>query len=543
MLEFLELAGAVALLLWGIRMVQTGFSRLLGSKLERVLRRATQTRPKAFVVGAGSALMLQSSTAVILMISGFASAGMMTVSAALATVLGAELGASVAALILNLNVRVLSAPLIFIGYVMFLSSNDRLYKHMGRILIGLGLVLLALTLISGVTSALQHSDLFSVVMDTVARDSSLALTLMAILTWLIHSTLAVVLIIAQFVQDGTMDTGLALVLILGANLGGAMPALVAGWSQKGVGRGVVVANLGFRASAVVFGSVMLLFFNDLIITYLPEGAFGVVLFHFTLNLITGLLMLLFLPFIVRRAEPRMQAGGQKSFSIEDQGHRTIYLSANDHKSPDRAIVNASNEALHIADVVYKMLNYSVEAFDDQTLVSQIRALDDDIDNLHREALLYIVSIDEVQDEELQVLLRKRCNRVIDFMTNLEHIGDVIESSLMHLANNKQRQRIEFLPEQRKSIVRLHEELVEAFRLSQAVFTSQSPELAKELLSTKRRYRADILRIRRKHIEGLTGGVSESMEATQIFMDILRDMQRISSHLTAVAYQVLGQPKE
>ncbi len=539
MLDFLELAGAIALLLWGIRMVQTGFSRMLGNRLERVLRRATQTRPLAFAVGTGSALLLQSSTAVVLMISGFAASGMMTVGAALATVLGAELGASIAALILNLNVQALAPPLIFAGYLFFVVSKARVYKHLGRILVGLGLVLLALSLISGVTSALQDSALFSAVMDTVASDSSLALMLMAAMTWLIHSTLAVVLILAQFVQDGTIEPGLALVLILGANLGGAMPALVAGWASKGVGRGIVVANLGFRASAVLAGSVALYFFSDTLVDILPAGATGVVVFHFALNLVTGLLMLALLPLIVRRAEPKMRASEKPAFSIQAQGHRAIYLSANDHRNPDRAIVNASNEALHIADVVYKMLNYSLEAFNDRAVADQISSLDDDIDNLHREALLYIVSIDEVADDELQALLRKRCNVVIDFMTNLEHIGDVIESSLMHLARNKQRRNVHFLPEQKKAIAALHEELVDAFRLSQAVFTSNSPEMAKELLATKRRYRADILRIRRKHIEGLTGGVSEDMEATQIFMDVLRDFQRISSHMTAVSYQVLG----
>lgn len=542
MTAFLELAGAVALLLWGIRMVQTGFSRLLGSKLERVLRRATRTRPQAFSVGAGSALMLQSSTAVVLMIAGFASSGMMTVSAALATVLGAELGASIAALILNLDVRVLAAPLLFLGYMLFITSQNRVNKHIGRIVIGLGLVLLALTLISHVTSALHDSELLSVVLDTVAADSSLALILMALLTWLIHSTLAVILILAQFVQDGAIDPGLALVLILGANLGGAMPALVAGWAMKGAGRGVVVANLGFRTCVVVAGMVLLWLAEAPVLDLLPEGAQGIVLFHFALNLVAGLILLAGLPLIVRRAEPRMLAGEKKRFSINEQGHRTIYLSANDRQNPDRALANARNEALHIADIVYKMLNYSLEALKDPEVVRQIRLLDDDIDNLHREALLYIVSIEEDKDEELQALLRKRSNRIIDFMTNLEHIGDIIESSLMHLANTKLRQNIEFSPEQRKTIARLHEELVDAFRLSQAVFTSDSEQLAKELLATKRTYRADILRQRRKHIEGLTGGVGDNMEATQVFMDILRDLQRISSHLTAVSYQVLGQPK-
>lgn len=538
MLETFELAGAVTLLLWGIRMVQTGCSRLLGNRLERILRRATRKRPMAFGAGTLSALTLQSSTAVVLMVAGFTSTGMMTLYAALGTVLGAEIGASIAALILNLNIRALAPVFMAIGYVLFAASSHRTHKHAGRVLIGIGFILLALTLLGSVTSGLQDSPLFSIVIGTVAQDNALAFVFMALVTWLMHSTLAAVLILVQFVQDGTIDLSLALVLLLGANLGGAMPALIAGWSMRGSGRSVVLSNLLFRALIVMLGLIVLFTPGSPVMSWLPESGQSVVWFHFTLNLFGGSLLLLCLPLIEPPVAQWANRADHKRFSISEHGHRAIYLAAGDQDNPRRALANARNEALHIADVVYKMLNYTLEAFKDEAVVEQINRLDDDIDSLHREALLYIVSIDDHDDKDRREELRVQGNNIIDFMTNLEHIGDIIESSLMHLATSKKRLNITFTDEQANTVSQLHEELVDAFRLSQAVFTSASQDMAKELLSTKRQYRSKILRIRRLHIESLTGGISENMASTQLFMDVLRDLQRVSSHLTAVAYQVI-----
>jgi phosphate:Na+ symporter len=168
-------------------------------------------------------------------------------------------------------------------------------------------------------------------------------------------------------------------------------------------------------------------------------------------------------------------------------------------------------------------------------VRQISEMDDDIDRLHREAMNYALSIQAIDNQEGY---RRSREEIIGFMTNLEHIGDIIDESLMHLARHKQKEGVQFNDAQTGVINQLHEELVDAFRLSQAVFTSDSGELAQELLSTKRRYRKTVLSARQAHIDQLGGHHRENLVSTQIFMDVLRDLQRICSHLTAVAYPVL-----
>jgi phosphate:Na+ symporter len=534
----IQLAGAIALLLWGIRMVQTGFSRLLGSRMERLLRKTTRNRPLAFSSGAGAAFLLQSSTAVVLMVGGFTASSMMTLTAALATVLGAEFGASLAAFLLNLDVQALALPLVLLGFVFFKNSDTRSWKHTGRITIGIGLVLLSLDLIGDSTSMLGQSDIMALIINRVETDSALAITLMAILTWLIHSTLASVLLIAQFVSDDAISMNAGLFMLLGANLGGAMPALIAGWSLNRKGRQVVIGNLIFRGAAMVLGLLILTLTAGLLTDYLPSGSLGIVIAHSLLNLINGVVLMLFLPLllpVINRSAP----GETQSTDLSQEEDVPIYLAIDDIHNPRRAMANVRNEAMHIADVVFRMLNNSMDAFDDKELARQISELDDDIDRLHREALNYILSIDASDHSQVTQSLRRE---IIIYMTNLEHIGDIIDASLMHQARTKVRNHVDFSTEQKAVLERLHDELVDAFRLSQAVFTSDSLTLAQDLLAVKRNYRSEIMAARHAHLDQLGGHHSENLLSTQIFIDVLRDMQRICSHLTAVAYPVIKRKK-
>jgi phosphate:Na+ symporter len=534
----IQLAGAIALLLWGIRMVQTGFSRLLGSRLERLLRKTTRNRPLAFSSGASAAFLLQSSTAVVLMVGGFTEASMMTLTAALATVLGAEFGASLAAFLLNMDVQALALPLVLLGFIFFKNSSSRAWKHVGRITIGVGLVLLSLDLIGNSTSALGGSDIMALIINRVESDSALAITLMAILTWLIHSTLASVLLIAQFVHDDAISMNAGFFMLLGANLGGAMPALIAGWSLNRKGRQVVIGNLIFRGAAVVIGLLIIGLSGPYLALYLPGGSLGIVIAHSALNLINGLILMIFLPWLV----PLLSRSGpieRNSTNLSQEEDLPIYLAIDDIHNPRRAMANVRNEAMHIADVVFRMLNNSMDAFEDKELARQISELDDDIDRLHREALNYILSIDESDHSYSTQSVRRE---IIIYMTNLEHIGDIIDASLMHQARSKVRNHVQFDTDQKAVLDHLHDQLVDAFRLSQAVFTSDSLTLAQDLLSVKRAYRAEIMAARHAHLDQLGGHHSENLLSTQIFIDVLRDMQRICSHLTAVAYPVIKRKK-
>jgi len=315
-------------------------------------------------------------------------------------------------------------------------------------------------------------------------------------------------------------------------VGGAVPAFVAGWGFPGNGRQVVLGNLIFRISAVGLGVLLMVFFDDQIVDWLPSNAMGIVIAHCVLNLLNGLLLLSVLPFIEPAFRRKFNPSDVTSFNQDKDN--PIYLAVEDINNPRRAIANVRNEALHIADIVYRMLNHSFDAFSDRELSKQISSLDEDIDRLHREALNYVVSIGNASKEGIG----GESHEIITYMTNLEHIGDIIESSLMNSARNKLNNEAQFDSVQTAVINKLHEKLVDAFRLSQAVFTSDSLSLAKELIDFKRKYRSAIFKARFDHLDRLTGHHSENLIMTQILLDVLRDMQRICSHLTSIAYLVV-----
>lgn len=530
MVVIVQLAGAIAVLLWGIHMVQDAIQRLLGSKLERYLRKLTKNRPLAFATGAASAFILQSSTAVILMVANFSNARLIGLFAALGVVIGAELGSSVASILLSLNIQAFALPLIILGYVLYKSGKTKVFDNTGKLLIGFGFILLGLFLIASVTFGLHTSDLFSIILSMLEDDKILSIFIMSILTWFIHSSLAAVLIIAQFAQDGTVEFKTALFLLLGANLGGAMPALVAGWAQGGLGRVIVASNLFFKSFIVFLGIILIYLIGDYLVIYF-SGSFGVVAAHFTLNLIGGTILIFFVPVTSKLINNLVLRDVIKSKVLDNNA--PIYLSYADISNPGRVLANSSNEALHMADIVYLMLNNSFDAFSDYRVINEVRVLDDKVDNLHRESLNYLVSASANKSMD-----KIEKHKIIRFITNLEHAGDIIDSSLMQIAQNKFNLNIQFDENKLKIIEKLHTELVDIFRLSQAVFNSNDYNLASELLDLKRKYKLKTLRVRDDHISDLTGHFSEDIYETQLFIDILRDFQRLSTHFANVSYAVI-----
>ncbi|PPC74321.1 hypothetical protein C4K68_25605 [Pokkaliibacter plantistimulans] len=531
MSELIHLAGAIALLLWGIRMVRTGFERAYGRRLETAVRVLTRRRPMAALLGVGAAGALQSSTAVVLLATGFVATGALGLMPALALSIGAEIGSSLVALLLSLNLSLLSPLLLLAGYLAFNNATSRLTKYWGRIGLGLGLLLLALKLIAQTTAVMRSGDGMEYLTAILAHDTALTLFLMALFTWVVHSSLAVILITAHLTMDGAIPPEMAMIMVLGANLGGALPALSAGWAMGPQGRVVIWGNLAIRLCAVLIG-FLLYGVNSLPSHWLTGwGLTSPVLFHVLINMLSGLLLLGLLPRLVPLLVRLVPA--QQPVALDEA--QPMYLSREDIRNPARAMANVANEALRIADIAYRMLESTPRAFADQTVIAQIKSLDDDIDHIHREATYYLAAIDDSErsDEEQQ-----RWQDTFNFVTNLEHVGDIIDASLMVLARQKHKANVEFSPTGQEELDSLFEDLFEIFRLSQAVFLSQNPALAKELIDAKRQYRSRIFNCRERHAARLRSRVPASLGSSRIHMDILRDLQRISSHLVATAYPIV-----
>lgn len=249
-----NLLGGVALLLWGVRMVRTGVIRAWGDRLKLFVASHVRNRFSAFLAGAIATAILSSGTAMALLVAGIASSGAITTALGLAILLGADVGSAVAssAFASGSCLALWASPiLIFGGYVVFSLSEELRPHNVGRILIGLGLTLLSLHLIKVATVPLSEASLFHDVLSAIGREPILAFVVGAILAWAFHSTLAVILLIASLLENGSLEVAGALGFIIGVNCGGGLPAVSATLALAPAARRLPLANLLCRGAIAV----------------------------------------------------------------------------------------------------------------------------------------------------------------------------------------------------------------------------------------------------------------------------------------------------
>src|SRR6195952_896309 len=196
MLPLLNLLAAIALLVWGTHIVRTGMLRVFGENLRRVLATSFSNRFRAVIAGLGVTSIVQSSTATCLIVASFVGKNLVTTSAALAVMLGADVGTSVMAVVFSFDLSWLSPLLIFVGVVIFISRQNSGIGAVGRVLIGLGLITLALQLIVAATRALTETPAGRRLLAALPSDVLLDVVVGAALTVMSSSSLAIVLLIA-----------------------------------------------------------------------------------------------------------------------------------------------------------------------------------------------------------------------------------------------------------------------------------------------------------------------------------------------------------
>jgi phosphate:Na+ symporter len=528
----LNLVGAVALLLWGVRMVRTGMTRAFGAALRQALSACSRSRVHAFGGGLFVAGLLQSSTATALLLSSFTGRGLITLGVALAMMLGADVGATLAAQVLSFDLSWLSPLAIAAGTFLFLGSPSDRVRHVARIFIGLGLMLLALHLIATAAAPLRQSPAFMAVIGGMHDEAVLALLIAAAITWLVHSSLSIVLLIMSFTTAGLMPVEIAFAMVLGTNIGGAVAPFFDQAAAPAAARRVPLGNIVMRTAT----AIAVLYFVPRLVPLLAHvdttPARLVINFHTAFNLATALV---FLPLVGLVARLCVRILPEKPESA-DPG-RPRYLDPNVLDAPSEALACAMRETLHLGDRVEVMLRQTMEVLerDDPRLTKEIEKSDDAIDKLYEAIKLYLIAVSR---QELSLEESRRSVDILTFTTNLEHVGDIIDKNLMELAAKKSRNRYTFSAQGLVELKAFHGRVMDNLRLAFNVFATRDLTLARRLLAEKTSIRDAELRAAESHFDRLREGRPESLETSSIHLDIVRDLKRINSHLTSVAYPIL-----
>jgi phosphate:Na+ symporter len=531
MKQLLNLLAAIALLVWGTHLVRTGILRVLGANLRSVLARATGNRTTAALAGAGVTAVVQSSTATALIVAAFVGQGLITLPAALAVMLGADVGTSLMAVVFHFDLSWLSPLLIFIGVVLFIAKQSTTVGRVGRVLIGLGLMLLALGLIGESTQVLTQSPVVQVALKSLTSDLLLEITVGAVIAVLAYSSLATVLLVATLAASQVIPMDVALGLVLGANLGSGLLAVLTTVKSALTVRQVPLGNFLFKALGVLAAAPLLGLWIEYVNPMVTGSATQVVVFHLAFNMVLALVFIGFTGLIALWVTKLLPPSKDNALT------RPRHLDPSALATPSLAISCAAREALHQADVVETMLRGTLTVIKDNdlALAHDLRKLDDTVDQLYSAIKYYLTKIsrEALGDDE-----SRRWTDIISFTINMEQIGDIIERVLQDVEDKKIKRGRNFSDAGMAEICELHARLLDNLRLSMSVFLNGNVRDAQKLLEEKVRFRDLERAYAATHLERLADNTMQSIETSSLHLDLISELKRINSHICSIAYPIL-----
>jgi phosphate:Na+ symporter len=532
MLHLLNLLAAIALLVWGTHIVRTSVLLVFGESLRQVLAKSFSNRISALVAGLGVTTVVQSSTATCLIVASFVGKGLVTTTAALAVMLGADVGTALMAVVFSFDLSWLSPLLIFVGVVTFISQQDTGAGRIGRILIGLGLITLALQLIVAATRPLTESPAVRALLVALPNEVMLDIFVGAVLTVLSYSSLALVLLTATLASSALLPVPVALGLVLGANVGSGLLAMIATGGASASVRRLPLGNLLFKVVGAAVAIPLLPQAHILLQQIVPEVHQQVVVFHLGFNVALAIVFI-GLTGLVARSVQRIL----KEPVLAADMSRPRHLDPSALATPSLAITCAAREALHQADVVETMLRgiLPVLRHNDLALADQLRKMDDTVDELYSAIKFYLTQISR---EALSEREGRRWTDIVSFTINMEQIGDIIERVLQDIEDKKVRKNRSFSEAGMAEIVHLHERLMANLRLGMSVFLDGHVRDAKKLLEEKARFRDLEHEYAASHITRLQDNTAQSIETSSLHLDLISDLKRINSHICSIAYPIL-----
>ncbi len=533
LLFLINIAGAAALLIWAVRLVRTGMERAFAVQLRLWLRRSAKNRGLAASAGLVVSMLLQSSTAVAMLVSNFAANGAVSVSVGLAIILGADVGSALVAQVLLVRQTWLIPLLLVLGVGLFLRGQQRRVRQTGRILIGLALIFVSLDMLRAATAPVMESEAALRMLSYLGADLFAAFVIGAVFAWMVHSSVAAVLLFVTLVAQGALPTEAAMAMVLGANLGGAMIAYVLTLAAEPEARRIVVANLGLRGGGAVLVLLGLRFVEVDLAWLGTSAATQTINLHLVFN---ALLCVLALPFVDLFAKI---AGRFVAAPVADEAAIASALDPSALDTPARALANASREMMRMGERVETMLIAGQRLFDTWSDASAeaIRANDAAVRKTHQEIKLYLA---ELNRHELDKATVKGAMELSLLASNLEAASDVLARNLVELARRMDLEGLNFSSAGRQEICDFHDRVLANVQLALSVMMAGQPDDARELVAQKEKVRGVEQKLQRKHLKRLHEGLSESIETSNIHQETLRVLKQVNTSFAMVGYPILAE---
>ena len=529
----LGLFGGLALLLYGIQLCGEGLQRSAGGHLRHLLTSMTRNRLAAVCSGALVTALIQSSSATTLMLIGFVSAGLVTFRQSLGVILGADIGTTFTVQILAFKVQELALLLVGVGFALTFFARRGLAKSLGQVVLGFGLVFLGMRVMTEAVAPVADSALARQVLVALSSNAALGLLVGAIFSAGMASSVATIGVMLSLAQQGLLSLDGALPVVLGANIGTCATALAASLRSSADARRVAVAHIAFKVLGVAIALPFLHQLTSFLSTTAENPARQIANAHTLFNVAISAVFLPFAPLAARA----ITAMVPEEIKGADNPFKTRYLDDRYLDQPALALGQATREALRMGDVAQGMLRDAMTALrtDNQELLEDVERRDDQLDYLEREIKLFLTRLGQ---ETMSPDLTRKEIALISFIGNLENIGDIVDKNLMELARKKLYQGRRFSEAGEAELLEFHGMISKNLERAIAGFASNDRTLAQDVLDQRPAIRPRERELRSSHLARLRQGLAESLETSEIHLDVLTNLKRISSHISQLVFPIL-----
>ncbi len=531
----LNLTGATMLLLFAVRMVQTGIERAMGPGFKRIITHNNDNRLRTAMAGIALAVILQSATASALLAAGLSASGLLTTAGGLAVVLGADFGSALVIQVLTFDLRWMIPVLLAGGGYLFLKAPSQTARQVGRILLGIAFILLALRLIGEAMEPIRDGDFLPAISGYLEADYIGAFIAGAAITFVMHSSVAAILMFVTFVSIGILPVTAGISLILGANLGSALLAI---WLSRGMSskaRRVPLGNLLLRGTGA--GLAIVIVNNSPAISWLGgfEGGQVLVSVHLAFNI---LLLFISLPFVGMLEKPlQAMLPDAKAGSAKDPMKPASALDYKVMDNPQMAIASLTREVLRMGEIVEMMARPVMELYEsgDHERIAELQNMDKGVNSALSDIRRYAAKIPMDKMSKGQA---RRVRELTEYSINLEVAGDIISKKLLHLAKTKSLKKLKFSKAGWNELKDLHERVIANMSVAFNVLLTKDIECARLLVEEKSNMTNKERKSRKKHLKRLREGFEDSFESSDIHLETLRALKDLNSQIAAVAYPIL-----
>jgi phosphate:Na+ symporter len=529
----LNIAGGVALILFGIRFLRKGLERMFGHGLYTWIERMAQ-RPWSMVAsGAAVGAVAPSSTAQTLLSLQLLTSTEISAERVLIFLLGANIGITAMVQLIAFHFFDYYAAFLIVGLVGFQFCKNEIIRGLGQSLLGLGFIYLAMSIMSGAALDLTHDADFNTVFGVLLHYRVLLVVFAAILTFVTQSSTAAIGLALALGEAGAGALGLLLPVVLGANLGIGFNSLVAGWPTPG-GRQLATTNLLLKGGAI---AVALAAFGPLehLIGHTPGSvARQAADFHTGFNVIVAFVGIVFggpLTRMVKRTFFATPVAAPAGAAVKPVA---THLDPEALSSPVFALANAARETLRLADEVKGMFEGAWRALSehDAALAREVQKHDDRIDGMNTAIKLYLSRIPNdamtPRDSQLQFGL-------LNFCSQLESIGDIIDKNLCSAVIKHGSEELSLSPNDRAVLQALYGKVLRRMEGAISVLATRDRAVARQFLQEGDRLKEWCIGVQKTHYQSLTDPDAGAVIASQAFLDLVNVLRRISGQLNTIGH--------